>query len=231
MIVEFTALDTLHQLPDAQSTGVGWIQEGIPRVLLIVASGALALSVTSATEPADIPFQYESTGSSSAGLYQTAEVPSSDIPGAIADLRLLSGLTWEQLGELFGVSRRSVHFWASGKPANAANEQRLLRVLDIVRLADRGDVASTRAALLRVTKGTSPFELLIGQRFEEALALLGRGPGRRGVQLGKLSKEAQVARTPPSPGELVEARQDPIPREAQRVRAARTVGSKQRGSG
>ena len=79
---------------------------------------------------------------------------------AVSELRRISGLTWEQLGQLFGVSRRSVHFWASGRAMNAANEQHLLKVLDIVRQADRGDARSNRAALLTVSAGHAPFEPL-----------------------------------------------------------------------
>ena len=40
--------------------------------------------------------------------------------GAIAELRRLSGLTWDQLARLFNVSRRALHFWASGKPMTPA---------------------------------------------------------------------------------------------------------------
>lgn len=36
-----------------------------------------------------------------------------------------SGLTWEQLGRLMGVSRRSVHLWANGGRMSAGNEERL----------------------------------------------------------------------------------------------------------
>lgn len=36
-----------------------------------------------------------------------------------------SGLTWEQLGKVFGVSRRAVHMWANGGRLNEANALRL----------------------------------------------------------------------------------------------------------
>ena len=63
---------------------------------------------------------------------------------AIMELRRLSGLTWEQIATLFNVARRSLHFWASGKPVNAPNEERLRRVLTtdpgtgVMRHADAG---------------------------------------------------------------------------------------------
>ena len=37
-----------------------------------------------------------------------------------------SGLTWDQLGRLFGVSRRSVHHWTNGARMNAHNAETLL---------------------------------------------------------------------------------------------------------
>ncbi|MFB1488263.1 MULTISPECIES: hypothetical protein [unclassified Thiocapsa] len=79
--------------------------------------------------------------------------------------RRISGLTWEQLGEIFDVSRRSMHFWASGKPLNAHNEQRLMQVLDVIRTTDRSDARSTRAALFEVKEGTTAFALLSAEQF------------------------------------------------------------------
>ena len=51
-------------------------------------------------------------------------------PTVIAQLRRLTGLTWEQLAYLFGVSRQSVHFWASGGTMTAAHRLHLERVID-----------------------------------------------------------------------------------------------------
>ena len=138
---------------------------------------------------------------------------------AVSELRRISGLTWEQLGQLFGVSRRSVHFWASGKPMNAANERYLLKVLDIVRQADRGDARSNRAALLTVSAGRTLFDLLRSRAFDEATARLGRGQRRRHIAPGELDAQAQAERTPPSPETLIDAMNDPIHRDAGSSRA------------
>lgn len=43
-----------------------------------------------------------------------------------------SGLTWEQLGKVFGVSRRAVHMWANGGRLNEANAQRLRQFASII---------------------------------------------------------------------------------------------------
>ena len=149
---------------------------------------------------------------------------------AVSELRRLSGLTWDQLGQLFNVTRRSVHFWASGKPLNATNEQRLLQVLAVVRWADRGDARSNRSALLEVRDGDSPFALLKVGELEAAKAQLGPGPGRRGVMFGELNSAAKTDRMPLPPEELIDAMHDSVQHDVGRGRAARTVRNKLRGS-
>ena len=163
-------------------------------------------------------------------LPKSAENSSEFTSDAIAELRRTSGLTWDQIGRLFGVSRRSVHFWASGKPMNAANEQHLLQVLDIVRRADRGDALSNRAVLFEVSADGTPFDLLASKRFDEAGALLGRGPGRRRLTLRPLDAKAAAERAPLPPEALIDAMNDRIHRDVGRVRPARTVRSVRRES-
>ena len=149
---------------------------------------------------------------------------------AISELRRISGLTWEQLGQLFEVSRRSVHFWASGKLLNAGNEECLMRVLDVVRGADRGSARRTRAALFDTSAGTTPFDMLVAQRFDDARAALGRGQGRSAPKLAELSPSAKAARAPLPLEQLVDAKSERVHREPGRARAARTVRNKRRGS-
>lgn len=43
-----------------------------------------------------------------------------------------SGLTWDQLGKVFGVSRRAVHMWANGGRLNEAHAQRLREFASII---------------------------------------------------------------------------------------------------
>jgi transcriptional regulator with XRE-family HTH domain len=159
-------------------------------------------------------------------------VPATQSSGqAICELRRFAGLTWDQLARLFGVSRRAVHFWASGKPMNAGNEERLHRVLEIVRFIDRGDAQSNRAALLGAVDGEIPFDLLVDGRLEDARRILGAGPGRRTLARKRLSDEARAARRPIPPADLADARYDRVHRDVGRSRAARTPGKRRRGRG
>lgn len=156
----------------------------------------------------------------------TAGVPVSvAIPSgfAIGELRRLSGLTWDQLARLFNVSRRSLHFWASGKAMAPSNEEHLHRLLAVVRKVNRGSASANRAMLLRVCEdGNLPFDLLAAGHYERVVSLLGSGEGRR-VSPRQLSEEVRAARAPQSPEELVGALQDRIHRDGGAARAAKSV--------
>lgn len=102
--------------------------------------------------------------------------------------------------------------------------------LDVVRDADRGSARATRAALLDASDGTTPFDMLVAERFEEARAALGQGPGRVAPALAELSAAAKAERKPLPPEELFDAKSERVHREPGRARAARTVRNKRRGS-
>ena len=219
------------------SVGLAGLRERAPRLSVIVVSGALSVSGTSSAEPMRVweaPYVNEMDATASGPGWELQQIPAEPAPEAtrqaIAELRRISGLTWEQLGQLFEVSRRSVHFWASGKPLNAANEERLMRVLDVVRDVDRGSARGNRSALFDVNEGTTAFDLLVGQRFDDARAVLGSGVGRAVPARAELSAEAKAARKPLPPEELFDAKHDRVHREPGRARAARTVRNKRRGS-
>lgn len=218
------------------ATGFGGIRERVPPLSVIVVSGALSVSGTSSAEPTRVweaPYVHESEATASGLAWEQHAEGNADAETtrqAISELRRVSGLTWEQLGELFEVSRRSVHFWASGKPLNAGNEQRLMEVLDVVRAADRRDARSTRAALFEVRDGTTAFALLTAERFEDARAILGTGAARAKPALVELSAAAKAARKPLPPEDLVDAQHDRVHRDRGRPRAARTVRTKRRGT-
>jgi len=147
---------------------------------------------------------------------------------ALMELRRFTGLTWDQLALFFAVSRRSLHFWASGKPLSAANEERLRRTLATIHKIDRGSASENCALLLQDREGETPFDLLAAGRYEEVVRLVGEGCGRRTLKLPPLSPEAQAARAPRPPEELVGALHDPVHREVGKARAARAVKVKRK---
>ncbi len=154
-----------------------------------------------------------------------APIVSAERAGApIAELRRLSGFTWDQLARLFNVSRRSLHFWASGKPMTAGNEEHLQRLLAVVRRIDRGSASANRAALLTVLEedGTIPFDLLAAEQYARVIAVLGPGESRR-AQVPQLSANALAVRSSRPPEELVGALQDRVHRDTGVARAAKSV--------
>jgi DNA-binding transcriptional regulator YiaG len=151
---------------------------------------------------------------------------------AILEIRRLTGLTWEQLAKLFNVSRRTLHFWASGKRLNSFNEEQLNLLLDTIRYIDRGSASLNRNLLLvPLRDGTVSFDLIIAGKYQEVKNILGSGNAPQKPKLNPLSEDALKSRTPISPENLIDALQEPIHREVGRSRPVRSVRSRRKNSG
>lgn len=145
------------------------------------------------------------------------------------EIRRLTGLTWEQLAKLFNVSRRTLHFWASGKRLNSFNEEQLNLLLDTIRYIDRGSASLNRNLLLMPIKdGKSPFDFLIAGKYQEVKNILGSGNVPQKPKLNPLSEEALKLRRPLSPEILIDALQEPIHRGVGRSRPAKSVRSRKK---
>jgi hypothetical protein len=131
----------------------------------------------------------------------------------VHELRRISGLTWAQISDLFDVSRRTVHLWASGKPMTVEHETKLHRFRAFVHGIDRGESRVNRGLLLSVSPGgASVLSMLKEGRFQEVKRLIGREtepPDRRSA-LTPLSSEARQTRRPQRPFDLIEEKR-PIP--------------------
>lgn len=140
-----------------------------------------------------------------------------EAPGRkIAEAKRLSGLTWEELSTCMGVSRRTLHLWANGRPIGAANEERLGRLLAAIRAVDRGTARATRSVILSPLGPDArlPLDFLAQAQFDEFVTLVARGRGRaKGPSLA-LSATSRAARTPPPPLQLLEALQDEVETDA-----------------
>ena len=167
----------------------------------------------------------ERTASDPAGRFDFLLGPAESTAEAIMEIRRRSGLTWQELGELFDVSRRSIHHWANGKPVSAGNDRTIRRMLAAIRYLDRGSQRDTRALLLSVDQatGVSPLDLLQAGRFDDATAPV---PGDLPPEPHRLplSPAARDARRPPAPALILGAEQDrpDIPARARTVQPKRT---------
>jgi DNA-binding transcriptional regulator YiaG len=134
-----------------------------------------------------------------------------DSPAAIMELRRITGLTIDQLATIFGVSRRSLHFWMSGEKLHPSNEKKLNHVLAIIQRIDQGSAYLNRQMLTEPieNKGTA-VELLSAGRFSDVIEAFVEKPPRYQFKLPPLSVKARMARLPQKPELLADAIQEPI---------------------
>lgn len=132
-----------------------------PRSMFVAA--ALTTSCLVYVSPTAAPaafFERDATTDHSVGSYASfgARPRPNPLPTAslIRDLKVRSGLTWEQLASMFGVSRRAVHGWASGARLNAHHTETLTAMRTLLRKIEaKGDPAATRLALLDIASRTA----------------------------------------------------------------------------
>ena len=188
--------------------------------LVIRASGTLVLQGTASVETWPHPIEV----SPAVEQTSTGRTDFSAPQAAIAELRRRSGLTWDQVARLFGVARRSVHFWASGIALSATNEERLGRLLAVIRLIDQGGARETRSALMTALgDGTIPFDLLVADKLDEVVARVELVTKRAIVELPPLAPAEHAARMPISPELRVGALHDTIHRDSGRARGAKVA--------
>ena len=80
----------------------------------------------------------------------------------VRSLKESSGLTWDQLRCLFGVSRRALHMWAGGAQMNSRNQERLTDLERVV--SALGNTPSERRAAFMSSQyrgGRSVFQQLV----------------------------------------------------------------------
>lgn len=116
---------------------------------------------------------------------------------AITEIRRISGLTWDQIGELFGVDRRTPQFWASGRSLRPANQERLVRAYQIIQHVDFGDPEVTRAFLLDISQGPMLKDLITRENWQAAeYRVRGLLPQQRPVEPPELPVTERVGRRP-----------------------------------
>lgn len=167
-----------------------------------------------------VPFEPTATGPAR----QIHNVHPETTGEAILEIRRRSGLTWEELGDLFDVSRRSIHHWASGKVVSAKNDQLIRRTLTVIRQLDRGEAARTRAALLTTNdEGFAILDFLKAGSLEEAIASCEVGNAPAEQRRIPLSQAARDLRRQPAPAMLLEANEErpEVPAQARKARALR----------
>jgi DNA-binding transcriptional regulator YiaG len=81
----------------------------------------------------------------------------------IEQLRMMSGLTTNQIARLFGVTRRSVHNWIAGNAMADHHMQRLMQVESLIEVLPEHTPEQRRARLLDSSVGKSLFQKFVDQ--------------------------------------------------------------------
>lgn len=123
----------------------------------------------------------------------------------VNELRRVSGLTWAQVAEVFGVSKRAPYHWASGETVSAENHERLGQVMAVLRFIDKGSAEENRNLLLGHTRlGQTYLDLLRSGEYELVRDLAGKGSGRPPFER-MVTQDAEKLRAPAHWGEAIEA--------------------------
>jgi DNA-binding transcriptional regulator YiaG len=203
-------------MPCSTTSAQGAMRDRVYNLLIRVGGALWVLGTTSADRCATRDHAFIAQAQTNSGVH----VRESQAPrAAIMELRRVSGLTWDQLARLFGITRRSLHFWASGKPLTPAHEERLHRLLATVRRLDRGSAQENRALLLGVHEdGCIPFDLLVEGQYEHVLSLLGPGHTPARPHPAVLAVDAHLARAPHAPEDVAGSLPDRVHKEVGKVR-------------
>lgn len=125
--------------------------------LALMAGVGLAPAATNASIPTGSHFRYHVEATAIPESIAISSVERSlAIRECVLEIRRLSGLTWDELAKVFGVSRRSIHNWALGDRLTDENADKVRRVLANVRMVYDSSPART-AGILRGMYGDRPF--------------------------------------------------------------------------
>jgi DNA-binding transcriptional regulator YiaG len=88
-----------------------------------------------------------------------------ELAKSVRSLHRRSGLTWDELAQVFAVSRRTLHNWSTGGKVSASHAQAISSVIRAVHQADTGNPELTRSKLLAPTEdGTTIYGRLVQQQ-------------------------------------------------------------------
>jgi DNA-binding transcriptional regulator YiaG len=135
----------------------------VARVLLTSVLTVAPLAATSNVIPLPSSYDVQTIRDwTSAGGFVVEPIQGIASAQKIKRLRSQSGLTWDEMARLFGVTRRSVHNWATGTRMNSRNMETLERVSAVIEEHELGNALATRAALMTPAHdGTSSYGRLV----------------------------------------------------------------------
>lgn len=142
-------------LPDTTSSKPGGGSAGrFAHVAIAVFLAASAGGTSNTDRPLTAYMRGTGDASSAGTTFLASGAPqrgpaSPSVAQTVRDLRDLSGLTWEQLSRLFGVSRRAVHHWANGGKMTSRHVEILTLLMRRLNELPAASTADRRDTILR----------------------------------------------------------------------------------
>lgn len=115
------------------------------------------------------------------------------VAGQLADIKRLTGYSWEQLAGILDCTRQALHRWMNGDAIADGNRERLARLHATLRYIDRGNAEENRMVLGRAYDGWTLAELLRKERFDEVKAVAQKGAGRSDASWGFVNRDTPDA--------------------------------------
>ena len=142
------------------------------------------------------------------------------IPEAIFEMRRISGLTWDELASLFGVTRRAIHHWANGNSLKPDNIRQVHDALRVLRTIARTSAEQTRALLLApLAAGRTALQFLQARDYEGVVGLLGVGDRAAVLPSARITRPSEQ----PHPTAFLGALQDRPVKPATSSRIAKSI--------
>lgn len=102
-------------------------------VVTLLAAASLVAGATGPTFAATVPSERLDGGGSRLVMAVREQELKFSLAEAMAELKRAGGLTWDQLGRVFNVTRRTVHTWAKDGPIGAGHLEKVQALLARVR--------------------------------------------------------------------------------------------------
>lgn len=125
---------------------------------------------------------HETTTSNLGVQVASVKAREDSLPLKLAEVKRLTGWSWERVAQALGCTRQAIHGWTVGREINQNNAERLAKLYATILYIDRGSAEDNRALLnTDLGNGLIAAELIDQGRFEELRTFAGEGGHSRDV--------------------------------------------------
>lgn len=175
------ALEPRLAVDPSPGTGIGLKRPVVASLMVFAGFAASAGTSNLPTQrPIDAAFAARQVDFTGTSAFSAAGFATSLVATSIRDLRSRTGLTWDELAKLFGVSRRALHLWASGGAISPRHASRLSVLAGELLPATPSTPAEVRDFLMAPRQaGRSVFQDLVRDASPAPRRLGGLTPAQR----------------------------------------------------